>query len=98
MPPLGLLLGGTDFTSLFVNLGEGSYPSLAAAQEAGAPTLNYGAFLQNVVDFAIVAFVLFLAVRAMNSLRHKEETAPPAPPKPSEEVLLLREIRDGLKD
>ena len=97
MPPIGLLLGGVDFSSLFVTLGEGSYATLAAAQAAGVATLNYGAFVQNVVDFVIVAFVLFMVVRGMNSLRKKEEVKPPEPPKPSEDILLLREIRDGLK-
>lgn len=96
MPPIGLVLGGVDFSKLFVMLGEGSYTTLAAAKEAGAATLNYGAFLQNVVDFVIVAFVLFMVVRAMNSLRKKKEAPPAEPPKPSEEILLLREIRDGL--
>jgi large conductance mechanosensitive channel len=97
MPPIGLLLGGVDFTGLFLNLGEGDFQTLAAAKEAGAPTLNYGAFLQNTIDFLIIAFVIFLLVRGVNSLRKKEEDKPAAPPKPSEEVLLLREIRDGLR-
>jgi large conductance mechanosensitive channel len=98
MPPIGLLLGGVDFSGLYVNLGEGEYESLAAAKEAGAATLNYGAFIQTAIDFAIIAFVIFMIVRAMNSLRKQEEEKPAGPPKPSEEVLLLREIRDGLKE
>lgn len=96
MPPFGLLLGRVDFNSLFVNLGGGDYPSLDAAKEAGAPVLAYGSFLQTALDFVIVAFVLFMIVRAMNRLRRKEEAAP-APAAPAEEVVLLREIRDSLK-
>ena len=96
MPPIGLLLGGADFTNLFVNLGPGSYATLAEAKAAGAPTLNYGNFLQSLVNFLIVAFVIFLIVRTINRYRRKEE-APAAPAAPSEEVVLLREIRDGLR-
>ena len=95
MPPIGLLLGGVDFTNLFVNLGEGSYATLEAAKEAGAPTLNYGSFLQAVVDFLLVAFAIFLLIRGINRLRREEE--PAAPAAPPEEVVLLREIRDALK-
>ena len=96
MPPVGLALGGTDFSNLFVTLGPGEYASLAEAKEAGAATLNYGAFLQTVVDFLIVAFVVFLLVRLINRLRRKE-AAPAAPPAPPEEVVLLREIRDAVR-
>lgn len=96
MPPIGLLLGGVDFAGLFLNLGDGDFQTLAAATEAGAPTLNYGSFLQNTIDFLIIAFVIFLLVRGVNSLRKKEDDKPAAPPTPSEEILLLREIRDGL--
>ena len=66
MPPIGLVLGRVDFASLFVNLSASSYPSVAAAKAAGAPTLNYGLFLQAMVDFVIVAFVIFLLVRQVN--------------------------------
>ena len=97
LPPIGKLLGGVDFKQLFLNLGETSYATLAEAQEAGAPTLNYGNFLQNVFDFLIIAFVIFMMVRAINKAKKKEEEKPAEPPKPSEEVLLLREIRDGLQ-
>jgi large conductance mechanosensitive channel len=96
MPPIGLLLGGVDFTGLFVTLGGGTYATLAQAQKAGAPTLNYGNFLQTVVDFVIIAFAIFLMIKGMNTLRRKQEEKPEEPPKPSEEVVLLREIRDGL--
>jgi large conductance mechanosensitive channel len=97
MPPIGLLLGGVDFTNLFVNLGPGEYPTLAAAKAAGAPTLNYGNFLQTVVDFLIVVWIVFLMVKTINRLRSREEEAPAAPPAPAEEVVLLREIRDALR-
>lgn len=94
MPPVGLLLGGVDFTNLFVNLGPTHYATVAEAKAAGAPTLNYGNFLQVLFDFLLVALVIFLLVRTINRFRRKEEAAPPAPP---EEVALLREIRDALK-
>jgi len=97
MPPIGLLLGGADFNELFINLGSGEYPTLAAAKAAGAPTLNYGNFLQAIVDFLIVVWVIFLMVRAINRMRRREEEAPAAPPAPVEEVVLLREIRDALR-
>jgi len=97
MPPIGRLLGGVDFSALFVNLGEGSFATLAEAKAAGAPTLNYGSFLQTVLDFTIIAFAVFLLVKGINALKKKEEAKPAEPAKPSEEVLLLREIRDGLK-
>jgi large conductance mechanosensitive channel len=96
MPPLGLLLGRVDFTNLFVTLGEGSYPTLAAAKEAGAPILAYGSFLQSALDFFILALVLFMIVRAMNRLRRKYEETP-APAAPPEEIVLLRQIRDSLQ-
>ena len=97
MPPIGLLLGGVDFTSLFINLTGGEYASLEAAEQAGAATLNYGRFIQTSVDFLIVAFVIFMMVRALNAMKRKEEAAPSSPPPPGEEVLLLREIRDTLQ-
>jgi large conductance mechanosensitive channel len=85
MPPIGLLLGGTDFTSLFILLKEGDpvspYLTLADAQAAGAVTMNYGVFISAVISFIIVAFVLFLIVRSINNARRKEEApAPPAAP------------------
>ncbi len=94
MPPIGLLMGGVDFSNLFVSLDGTAYPSLDAAKEAGAATLNYGAFIQSVVDFVIVAFAIFMMVKWMNNLQKKEEAAP-APP-PSKEEKLLTEIRDLL--
>jgi large conductance mechanosensitive channel len=78
MPPIGLALGRVDFTNLYINLSGGSYASLSAAKEAGAVTINYGVFVNAVINFIIVALVLFLIVRSMNKLRRKEET--PAEP------------------
>lgn len=96
MPPIGKVMGNVDFTGLFINLGSTAYESLAEAQKAGAPTLNYGNFLQVVVDFLIVAWAVFMLVKGINSLKKKEEEKPAEPSKPSEEVLLLREIRDAM--
>jgi large conductance mechanosensitive channel len=97
MPPIGKLIGGIDFSDLFINLSEGSYTSLAEAQAAGAATINYGLFLNNVITFLIVAFAVFLLVKGINKLRRQEEAKPAEPAKPSEEVVLLTEIRDALK-
>ena len=98
MPPIGLLMGGTDFSNLFLTLKEGAtpgpYPSLAAAKAAGAVTLNLGVFLNTVINLVIVGFVLFLMIRAINVARKPAPAPPAAPP---EDVLLLREIRDALK-
>jgi large conductance mechanosensitive channel len=78
MPPIGLLLGGLNFSDLYINLSGKAYPSLAAAQEAGAPTLNYGMFLNTIIDFVIVAFVLFLVIRAFNKMKKPAPAAAPA--------------------
>ena len=99
MPPLGLLMGKVDFSSLFIDLSRTSPPSLAAAKAAGAQTLNYGVFLQSVFDFIIIAFVNFMLVKQVN--RFKKEAPPPppaAPPEPTNEEKLLMEIRDLLKN
>jgi large conductance mechanosensitive channel len=76
MPPIGLLLGKVDFSSLFVNLSGQAYPSLAAAKAAGAPTINYGVFLQNVLDFLIIALVVFLVVKQVNRLQAQPAATP----------------------
>ncbi|AJD49883.1 large-conductance mechanosensitive channel [Isoalcanivorax pacificus W11-5] len=98
MPPIGLMLGGVDFTDLFVVLqGEGEFSTLAEAQAAGAVTINYGIFINNVVSFIIVAFAVFMLVKSINRLKRKEEEKPAAPAAPPEDIVLLREIRDSLK-
>lgn len=101
MPPIGLLLGKVDFSNLFVVLKQGSepgpYASLAAAQQVGAVTWNYGLFINAVVNFLIVAFAVFLLIRGLNKLKRQEAEKPAAPPPPSPEVVLLTEIRDLLK-
>jgi large conductance mechanosensitive channel len=97
MPPIGLLLGGVDFSNLFITLNGDSFDSLEAAKEAGAATINYGIFTNNVISFLIVAFSVFLLVKGMNSLKRQEEEAPKAPPEPPAEEILLTEIRDLLK-
>lgn len=79
MPPIGMLLGGVDFGNLFYPLSDGTFATLAEAQEAGAATVNYGVFFNTVLDFAIVAFVIFMVIRTMNRLK-KQEEAPPAEP------------------
>lgn len=79
MPPIGKLMGGVDFSSLFINLGDVAYESLAAAEKAGAPTINYGVFINTVLDFIIVALAIFMVVKGMNSLKKKEQEAPAAP-------------------
>jgi large conductance mechanosensitive channel len=91
MPPLGVLLGGVDFKDYKATLVE-------AIGDKAAVTLNYGMFLQNVIDFLIIAAAIFLMIKAMNSAKKKEEAAPAAPPAPSAEETLLTEIRDLLKE
>jgi large conductance mechanosensitive channel len=98
MPPIGLLMGGVDFSNLYVDLSRTGYASLAAAEEAGAPLIKYGIFINTVLDFMIVAFAIFMVIKGMNKLKKKEEEKPAEPPKPSEEVVLLTEIRDALKN
>ena len=95
MPPIGLLTGGVDFSSLFLTLSGTPQASLTAAKAAGAPTINYGVFLQATFDFVIIAFVIFLLVKQMN--RFKKEAPPTPPAGPTNEEKLLMEIRDALK-
>jgi large conductance mechanosensitive channel len=102
MPPLGLVMGGTDFSNIFLTLKEGTkaaapYATLAAAKDAGAVTLNVGAFLNTVINLVIVGFVLFLMVKSINAARRLEPAAPAPPPPTPEDVILLREIRDALR-
>jgi large conductance mechanosensitive channel len=79
MPPIGLVTGGVDFSNLYLNLGGEQYASLAEAREAGAPTINYGLFINNVISFLIVAFAVFLLVQAYNRVREERESVPAAP-------------------
>ena len=90
MPPIGLVLGGVNFSNLQIVLKR-------AVGEAPAVTVNYGMFIQTIVDFAIIAFAIFMVIKAMNSVKKKEEAAPAAPPAPSKEEVLLTEIRDALR-
>lgn len=97
MPPIGLVLSGVDFSNLFVALDGRAYESLAAAQEAGAATLNYGLFINAVISFLIVAFAVFLIVRSVNRMKRKQEESPAEAPPPPRNEALLEEIRDLLK-
>ncbi|MEK6591867.1 MAG: large conductance mechanosensitive channel protein MscL [Pseudomonadota bacterium] len=101
MPPIGLLLGKVDFVNLFAVLKQGTtagpYFTVDAAQKAGAVTFNYGMFINTCITFLIVAFAVFLLIRAINNLKRAEEQKPADPPPTPEEVMLLREIRDALK-
>lgn len=90
MPPIGVLLGGVNFADLAITLKE-------AVGEAPAVVIAYGKFAQTVIDFTIIAFVIFMAIRFINNLKKKEEAAPAAPAEPSKEQVLLTEIRDLLK-
>jgi large conductance mechanosensitive channel len=96
MPPIGRILGGVDFSSLYINLTDTVYPSLAAAKEAGAATINYGVFINALINFIIVAFVVFMLVRSVNRMmemgKKKEAAAPAAPAAPTTEELLLKAI------
>lgn len=90
MPPIGVLLGGVDFSSLGITVKE-------AVGEAPAVVIKYGAFINTVIDFVIIAFAIFMVVKAMNAMKKKEEAKPAAPPAPPKEEVLLTEIRDLLK-
>lgn len=101
-PIIGVVTGGIDFSNLFINLGDGQYDSLAAAKEAGAPVFAYGSFITAVINFLIIAFVVFLLVKMVNRVkeaahRKEEEAKPPAPPPGPTPEQLLAEIRDLLK-
>lgn len=90
MPPIGMLLGKVDFKELKLTI-------LSATETTEAVTINYGAFINTLIDFTLVAFALFLVIKTMNSLKKKEEAAPAAPPAPSATETLLTEIRDALR-
>lgn len=105
MPPIGKLMGGVNFSDLFINLDpsklakDGSViKSIAQAKEAGAAVIAYGSFINTVIDFTIVAFCIFMMIKAMNAMKKKPAPAAPAPPpQPTKEETLLTEIRDILK-
>lgn len=92
MPVISMAMGGVSFSNLFKNLGDGTFSTLAAAQEAGAATLNYGMFIQAIIDFLIIAFVIFMIVRSVNKMKKAEEEEDPGPSAED----LLTEIRDSL--
>jgi len=95
MPIVSLFTGGQDFSSMFTVLGDGGdFDTLAAAQEAGASVFAYGSFINAIINFLIISFVIFMIIKAVNNMKKKEEEAPAEPP---EETVLLREIRDSLK-
>jgi large conductance mechanosensitive channel len=96
MPPIGMLMGGMDFSNLFVDLSGAGHASVAAAVEAGAPIIKYGVFINTLLDFVIIAFAIFMVIKGLNSMKKKEEEKPAEPPKPSAEETLLTEIRDLL--
>jgi large conductance mechanosensitive channel len=97
MPPLGLIVGQVDFSNLFINLSGQDYPSFAAARAAGAPVIAYGAFINVVINFIIVALAIFLLVKGMNQLRRQQAEEPAEPPEAPRQEILLQEIRDILK-
>jgi large conductance mechanosensitive channel len=96
MPPIGVILGGVNFTDLFITLSGGEYASLAQAKAAGAATINYGLFITNVIQFVIIAFAVFILVQQVNRLFKRAQKEGEAAPQPTQEVRLLSEIRDLL--
>lgn len=97
MPPIGMLMGGVNFSQLYLNLGETAFETLEAAEKAGAPVIKYGIFINTVLDFLIIAWAIFMVVKGINRLKREAPPEPAAPAAPPEDVLLLREIRDALK-
>ncbi|HET6518832.1 MAG TPA: large conductance mechanosensitive channel protein MscL [Geminicoccaceae bacterium] len=97
MPPIGFVAGNLDFSNLLIDLSGQSYPSLAAAEAAGAPTINYGRFINTVINFLIVAFALFLIIKQINRLKRAPEEKPAEAPQPPRQEVLLEEIRDLLR-
>ncbi len=100
MPPIGLLLGNVDFSNIFFVLKDGAtpgpYASLAAAKSAGAVAMGWGIFINSIINFLIVAFAIFMVVKAMNKMKRQQEAAPAAPPPPPRSEVLLEEIRNLL--
>ncbi len=98
MPPIGLLLGNLDFSNLFISLGDQSFATLEAAREAGAPIIAYGLFINEVINFLIVAFAIFILIKQINRFKKKEEEKPAKKTTAPREEILLEEIRDILKE
>ena len=96
-PIIGLAVGGVDFSNVFIALNGEHYPTLDAAQKAGAPTVNVGLFINALINFVIIAFVVFWVGKAAARLIRREATAPTVPPAPTRSEVLLEEIRDLLK-
>jgi large conductance mechanosensitive channel len=96
MPPIGLATGGVDFSNLFIALNGQDYTTLKDAQAAGAPTINYGVFINSIINFLLVSIAVFFLIRGFNHFMKKKEEAPAAPPAPPPDVVLLTEIRDLL--
>jgi len=96
MPPIGLLIGGVDFSKLVITLKAGTEATADIAAKA-AVTLNYGKFIQSIIDFTIIAFAIFMVINAINTLKRKEAAKPSEPPLPSPEIVLLTDIRDLLR-
>jgi len=94
MPIVGYFLGGVDFSNIFTLLGDGDYATIAAAKEAGAATINWGLFINAIISFIIVAWVIFILIKAMNKAKREKEAEPEEPPR---NEVLLEEIRDALK-
>ncbi len=97
MPPIGRIMGGADFSNNFLVLGAGTFATTEAAKAAGVATLNYGVFINNIINFVIVAFCVFAMVKALSMAKKKEAEAPKPSPQTPREVVLLEEIRDLLK-
>jgi large conductance mechanosensitive channel len=96
MPPIGLFTGGVDFNQLYINLSSVSYESMAAAEKAGAPLIKYGMFINSLINFIIIAFVIFMLIKGINKLKREKPAVPVEAPPTPEDILLLREIRDSL--
>ncbi len=97
MPPIGLLLGKVDFSALYVALDGKTYDSLKAAEEAGAPIIKYGVFINDLISFVILGLVIFVGIKAINKMKREDKEEKEEAPKKSDEVVLLEEIRDLLK-
>ena len=97
MPPIGMLMGKVDFSALYIALNGQTYETLKAAEEASAPVIKYGAFINDVIGFVILGFVIFMMIKGVNKLQAKEEEKKEEAPKKSDEVALLEEIRDSLR-